>query len=115
MAMEYDLTEPCGSCPFRNDGKGVKLSSERAEEILFASSFQCHKTITYLEDEDGEDYARPDSGKHCAGQMILLEHMEQPNQMMRICERIGLYDMRKLNMNAPIFDNEDDFLDHHDY
>ena len=26
-----------------------------------------------------------------------------PHQMMRICERLGLYDRTKLNMDAPVF------------
>lgn len=29
---------------------------------------------------------------HCAGAMIVLEHEERPNQIMRIAERLGFYD-----------------------
>jgi hypothetical protein len=41
----------------------------------------------------------------------VLERMEQPSQMMQICERIGLYDARKLDMDAPVFDSLEDWIE----
>lgn len=49
--------------------------------------------------------------QHCAGAMIILERLERPNQMMRICERLGLYDRRKLKMDAPVFEDFDAFVE----
>ena len=42
---------------------------------------------------------------HCAGALILLEKLNLPSQMMRIAERLGMYDRRKLDMLAPVFDS----------
>jgi hypothetical protein len=41
----------------------------------------------------------------------MLERCEQPDQMMRIAERLGLYDRTKLDMeNTDVFDDIDSFL-----
>jgi hypothetical protein len=34
--------------------------------------------------------------------LIFNEKREQPHQMMRICERLGMYDMTKLDMEADV-------------
>lgn len=49
-------------------------------------------------------YSRTGDEQHCAGALILLEKLDRPSQMMRISERIGMYDRRKLDMDAPVFD-----------
>jgi hypothetical protein len=42
----------------------------------------------------------------------LLEKENKPDQMMRICERIGLYDARKLKTDDPdVFDSIEEFMD----
>lgn len=69
--------------------------------------FSCHKTTT----QKGRDNEHKDA-QACAGRLIMLEHAEQPDQMMRICERIGLYDRTKLNMeDTDVFDDIEEFLD----
>jgi len=108
--MEYGLTSPCDNCPFRSDIQSY-LRPERVREIqqsLVRSEFPCHKTMAY----DGEDGAPQETAhtQHCAGALILLERLELPSQMMRICERLSLYDRRKLNMKAPVFDSFDEMV-----
>lgn len=109
--MKYDLTSPCGNCPFRTD-IDFYLRPERVEEICDSleqgQTFSCHKT----NDTDGEETIETDSSQHCAGAMIMLEKMERPNQMMRICERLGMYDRKKLNMEAPVFDDTEEMINH---
>lgn len=103
--MNYNLTKPCANCPFRNDIQPY-LRPERVEEIehsLVRSEFPCHKTIKYT-DQHWHGRETPKT-EHCAGALILLEKIEQPSQMMRIAERIGLYDRRRLDMGAPVFDD----------
>jgi hypothetical protein len=110
--MKFTMTAPCPKCPFRTDIDPF-LSLGRAVEICDAitrgqQTFQCHKTVDYNKaDDDGEVEshvaASEKNAQHCAGAMIMLERMEQPNQMMRICERLGMYDRRKLEMDAPVF------------
>lgn len=61
--MRFDLTRPCGNCPFRND-LHFGLRAERVREILGGGkgkswwptpSFPCHKTIDYAPYTLGDD------------------------------------------------------------
>lgn len=106
--MKFDLVRPCADCPFRSDKK-FHLARGRAREILRGitredKTFSCHKTNA-RDDEDGDLVETADS-QHCAGALIMLERMERPNQMMRIAERLGLYDRRKLDMSSPVYKTE---------
>lgn len=98
--MKYDMVKPCDLCPFRNDEKRlyVHVSTLRG---MASGEFCCHKTGVVSED-DSEIVPTEDS-KHCAGALIMLEKMNAPHQMMRIAERLGMYDRRKLDMTAPVF------------
>lgn len=110
--MKFSLTKPCKDCPFRTDN-GFILRNDRVEEIcealeVFQQTFSCHKTTQH--DDDGE-CIRQDGEIHCAGALIMLEHMDRPNQMMRIAERCGMYDRTKLDMDSPVFSNTDEMMD----
>lgn len=102
--MNFNLKKPCAHCPFRTDIEPF-IHAERAEEIcqslVNGGSFACHKTLGH--DDDGDTMVRQKS-EMCAGAMIMLEKIERPNQMMRICERLGQYDHRKLDMSQPVYD-----------
>ena len=81
-------------------------------ESLVRSEFPCHKTTTHADDPEGGDYrVNTDAEKHCAGALILLEKEETPSQMMRICERIGMYDRNDLEMDAPVYDTWDEMIE----
>lgn len=99
----FNLRTPCKQCPFRTDFKPF-LRPARAVEICGSlyngASFPCHKTTAT--DDDGE-YCRSESEMHCAGALIMLEHIERPNQIMRTMERLGGYDREKLDMSAPVY------------
>ncbi len=107
--MNFTLRAPCPQCPFRTDITPY-LHPERAKEIADMLTrqqgmFSCHKTVNY-DDDDQEDVGNhipTATEEHCAGALIMLEHMNQPNQMMRISERLGFYDRRLLKMDAPVF------------
>lgn len=103
--MNYDLIRPCPKCPFRTDGEGY-LRPERAQEIATAiargSTFACHQTTVYVEDDEGGDMEATSDSQFCAGALIMMERMEAPNQSMRIAERLGVYDPSKLDMSAPV-------------
>lgn len=99
--MKYDLTKPCDMCPFRNDrGRLLRVSAERLAGMA-SGEFCCHKT-TVVSEETGE-YEPLTKSQHCAGALIMLEKMNSPHQMMRICERLGFYDRTKLDMKSPVF------------
>lgn len=106
--MKYDLVKPCKTCPFRIENDGFKFPYRRAEQIVYADGgFACHSTTT----KKGRGVNHKEA-QACAGRLIVLERSEQPDQMMRICERIGLYDRRKLKMDTPgVFEDIDDFMD----
>jgi hypothetical protein len=114
--VKYDLIRPCKDCPFRTDIRPF-LTTARAEEIaetlLSGGTFACHKTVDYSgddEDEDGFSEGQvTGQSQHCAGAMIMLEKMEMPNQMMRIAERLGMYRPDKLDMEAPVFEDDVEF------
>lgn len=93
--MKYTMRKPCDQCPFLK-GSGFTWASLVAHA---SGEFPCHKTCTV--NDEGLFEAR-DSSPHCAGALIFLEKQEAPHQMMRICERLGFYDRRKLDMSAPV-------------
>ena len=108
--MHFTLKDPCANCPFRTDKPHQQrwLGRARAEDICSSlidkqQTFQCHKTLDLTEDKH----------QHCAGAMIMLEHMNSPNQMMRIAERVGMYDSTAINMSAPVFTDSEDFIEFH--
>lgn len=98
--MKYELKKPCDLCPFRNDDKRLKVSSTRLQEMA-SGGFCCHKTAA-LDEETGE-YTPTQKSQHCAGALVMLEKMNAPHQMMRIAERLGIYDRTKLDMTSPVF------------
>lgn len=116
--MKYTLRRPCQHCPFRTDVPGYLRRArcvEIAESIAQGATFPCHKTVEHDDDEDGEPITRvPDTAQMCAGAMIVLERLEQPNQAMRVAERLGLYDPGKLDMAAPVVAHLAALADHHE-
>lgn len=110
--MNYDLTHPCGKCPFRKDIepylKKARVRQIRQMLVDQQGVFPCHQSVDYKkhQDDEGNHHYTPGdpNEQHCAGAMILLEKIGRPNQMMRICERLGMYDHKKLKMDAPVFD-----------
>lgn len=108
--MKLDLRTPCQNCPFRTDVRPF-LNPKRVAEILEAiveqdATFSGHQHNQFEEDEDGEcAVIEGREARHCAGAAILLEKIGQPNQWMRIAERMGWYDRHRLKMDAPVYDS----------
>lgn len=113
--MKYGLSKPCKDCPFRTDVPGYlrrDRAQEIAREIARGSTFPCHKT-TVPDPEDESARMATQTSQMCAGAIIVMEHEDAPNQMLRIAERIGLYDRRKMDMNAPVHRSFAAFIRHH--
>lgn len=114
--MKMDLIHPCSQCPFRRDISSY-LTQDRAADIVDSittrqGTFSCHKTNEFDYDDEGNSIViETEDTQHCAGAMILLEKLNQPNQWMRWMERLGMYDRGKLDMNAPVFDSLEDFIE----
>lgn len=92
--MKYSQTIPCKDCPFlKKYSKGYSL--KRLNEFA-SGKFPCHKSAE-LDEEDG--FIATDKSVHCAGALIFLEKRNKPHQMMRISERLGMYDYTKLDLS----------------
>jgi len=104
--MNYNMTAPCKECPFlRTSGFTFDSLMEHA-----SGEFGCHKACECVEDEDGCKVFQPKKDTpHCAGALIFNELRNTPHQMMRICERLGFYDMRKLDMYANVGSKPQDY------
>lgn len=108
--MEYTLPKPCTTCPFLK-GTTMLLRADRIKEISRmmldsqGGEFPCHKTTE----------AGGASGKkelHCAGALAYAEKQGTATQMMRICERIGMYDHTKVEpFHDLVWDDEQDWLE----
>ena len=119
--MKYTMTKPCNFCPFVIGGL-AHLGPDRAEAIGGQivdfdgcggrSEFVCHKTGEAEEDGDIRE-KRDGSSVHCAGALIFAEKQEAQTQMMRIAERLGMYDPSKLDKASfdRVFDNLDDMIE----
>lgn len=109
--MKFDIKKPCDDCPFRREG-GIRLRRSRAEEIAEGmlssqgSTFACHKTV----DHDGDQFTKSEE-KHCAGALIFAEKNGTATQMMRIVERLGMYDASKLVGHDDVFNDLDEMLE----
>lgn len=99
--MNYTMTTPCPQCPFLK--KHSHAYSMRRLTEFASGAFPCHKSADEIDCKDGgtEFHANGDS-VHCAGALIFLEKRDAPNQMMRICELLGMYDRTKLDMKADV-------------
>ncbi len=102
--MQYTMLEPCDECPF------LKTSGFVFQRLTeFASGeFPCHKTCK-VEEESGNFVPKNHKTLHCAGCLIFLERRERPHQMMRIAERLGMYDRTKLKMDSNVGSKPSDY------
>jgi len=101
--VEYEMTRPCPTCPFRSDGKAATaITPAQVDQLELHLTMSEHACLNEATDGD----------QHCAGALILLEKLEQPHQMMLISERLGLYDPNDLDLEAPVFDSWEDMREH---
>lgn len=95
--MKYTQTKPCKECPFlKSMAHGFTI--KRLKEFA-SNEFPCHKSAELTEESE---YKATDKSVHCAGALIFNEKRNTPHQMMRIAERLGMYDYTKLDMKADI-------------
>lgn len=95
------MTTPCSQCPFLK--RYAKSYGLRKLKAFASGEFPCHQTAEVVEDDEGGSSFEPtEKSQHCAGALIFNEKRDQPHQMMRICERLGMYDRTKLDMKAKV-------------
>lgn len=107
--MKYEQIKPCNNCPFTRS-TNFKFKRSKAFAIAVQNGgFPCHKTAVLNEKTGG--YEATKDSQACAGRLIMLERCNKPDQMMRISERLGLYNHKRLDMENPdCFDSIQEFL-----
>jgi len=114
----YALRAPCRNCPFRSNIEPY-LREDRAREIAASlragGGFTCHKTTVPDESDESGGSARPGPrAMECAGALATMERENAPNQMMRISERLGMYDPEPLRSSThPVFPSLTDWVRAH--
>ncbi len=100
--MKYTQHKPCSECPFlavNAHSYGLRRLAEFA-----SGEFPCHKTAALVTDDESglSEFRATRDSVACAGALIFCEKRNAPNQMMRIAERLGLYDHTALDMSSPV-------------
>lgn len=117
----YGLQVPCAECPFTRGDKAARLTRGRVRELAdnmlsgADGEFHCHKTADYTGvDEQGVSAPAVEQSMHCAGALIFAEKNGNATQMMRIAERLGMYDAAAVMGNtaavARVFDTRAEML-----
>ena len=98
--MKYTMTSPCDQCPFLDNAQMRRTFSPQRLSAFAQGDFPCHKTA----DDDNEEgeFCATEKSIACAGALIFNEKRGYANQMMRIAERLGMYDASRLNMDAKV-------------
>jgi hypothetical protein len=103
--MHFDLHVPCGNCPFLRKG-GIRLTKPRVKQICRdilsdqGKTFACHKTTV----ERNGELVEAMTSRHCAGALIFSEKNGNCTQMVRIAERLRMYDRKKLMADQEVVD-----------
>lgn len=110
---DFKLKRPCPKCPFVKGNGYLRRDRARqiATDIANGATFACHQTTTY-NDETGEMESLAES-QFCAGALIMMEKQNAPNQIMRIAERLGIYDPSALDMGASVCGSSLEFIHQH--
>jgi hypothetical protein len=112
----FRLKKPCSSCPFRNDIIPF-LTQKRATEIKEAlvnmdKSFSCHKTVDYSKPIN-ENYKPSENDSQCVGALTLLIKTKTiyNNFLFRFALITKLLELKNIDLNEPIFDTWEEFIE----
>jgi hypothetical protein len=102
----FKLKRPCENCPFKKgQGSRFRLNVRRLAGIFDAPAFQCHKTVQYGEDEDGDPtHNQGDHPQQCAGLMAILHREDHHNQIMQVAIRFGEFNPELLDPDREAYD-----------
>jgi len=119
MTAPAYLSAPCSNCPFLKMG-GVRVRTARMNLILRGSTFSCHKTVDYDareengdDDSDDEDNRLSAPGKDeavCGGFLIFNDKQQTDTQMMRIAQRLGMYNPADSKQRDKVFDTRSELM-----
>ena len=111
----FDITRPCVDCPARKgNGERYQMRRARLESIIEGPAFQCHKTVNYTEDENGDCLGEAGSRpQQCAGIMAVLHRSGRHNAIMQVAIRLDELDPECLDPGNEAYDNIDDMMAAH--
>jgi len=118
--MHYDLKTPCKNCPFRTDDTAIRFATvERATEIeesAYRNGFPCHLSAVFQEESfegaGNDGYVPGEKTQHCAGYMIMqINQGEESWPGVNNDEDIVNAFADKMDQDAPVFDNTDDWIE----
>lgn len=124
LILNFKLKKPCKNCPFRSDLpahlKGW-LGKPRSEQIALdvlkrGANFACHKTTTHSNDgdENRSGYLYTEKESQCAGAAIMQIKADNPSQWMQVSERLGFdTGVKDLDLDSPVFENPEQFIEFH--
>ena len=101
---------PCGACPFRRASAPGWLGANSPQDFIVAISTEqplpCHSSIDYEDEDWQEQWLAGETGKICAGSLILAANMckspRDPNFP------------RKKPDRALVFSGPAEFISHHE-
>jgi hypothetical protein len=117
--MRFDLKTPCKNCPFRTDETAIRFSCrERAEEIeesAYRRGFPCHLSANDTSDDDedgGFEFSSNGNTQHCVGALIMyLKEGELSTPGTGNDEDLFEFLAERVDLNAPVFESIEDFLE----
>lgn len=120
--MDFKLRKPCTACPWRSDRhpffgiskNGYARTLELTESLQGNHVFPCHKTATWEDTDDGDiKQVQNEKTQACAGALITMEKSDHPGNLLRIAERLGLYDRNTLDMTQPTYGSLEEWAETH--
>jgi hypothetical protein len=99
------MRKPCPKCPFRRDVAPYlrpARAAQIARGIADGGEFPCHNTTVHNVTEDGDEVLvdDPQHSQFCAGALATMHASGMPNQMLRIAQRMGMYDPAQIERYA---------------
>jgi hypothetical protein len=102
IAVKFDLTAPCSSCPFRRDVAPyliLRRVSQILNDILTKDlGFACHKTTQ----AGSNRRVLVSEHQHCAGALILIKNAGRPSRLFRLAVQLGLLIPSRLSRRARV-------------
>ncbi len=113
--MRFDLRSPCDDCPFRtnapmHEGIIAELTSKIDSLLDDGLVHSCHKTDPRADCEAHKRAPKGSPVQHCAGALIMMEKMGRRQIAAVFAEIKGIYDPKRLNMEAPVFSSPKEML-----
>lgn len=116
--MLFNLKKSCPNCPFRKDSPLGWLGKHRAKEISETivsgkGTFSCHKTTGV---ELGKVCVPQEKQSQCFGALQMLRNMNrlETGFIFQMAERLlGAKFEHIKHDNSIIFDNSEQFIEHH--